>query len=133
MSITDVVETLNSFDCRAVVERAIREIRGAPALPHVAALPDATLTEWCTSAEAGLQMWIHGQDSTIVNMIYYDLGRAGATAGIPPPELVQALALVLNVGRIAASTVDSGPYNPLTMFSQYAQYYLARGYEDALR
>jgi hypothetical protein len=131
------LEELKGAERETVVHNAVAAIRGDVLLSHLAALPDAKLTEWCTKAEAGLQMWVAGRESTAVNLIYYELGRSGAASGIPVAELIRALILILNLGRRYVYPVQrstgADASDPLTTFCDYAKYYLIRGYEDGLR
>jgi hypothetical protein len=122
----------------AVVHQAIRVIRGDVMLARLSRLSDAELSHWCTRIESGLHMWVSGADSAAVIPIYYELGRVGAASGIPSRELVRALAVVLNLARQELRKQPNEPADcdvsePLTTFSDYARYYLIRGYEDALR
>jgi hypothetical protein len=137
MSILELEHAKGSPD-DAVVHESIRVIRGDVMLARLSALSDVELSEWCSRVDSGLQMWVAGRDSAAVIPIYYELGRAGAAAGIPSSELVRALGLVLNLARQELRKQPNEPADcdvsqPLTTFCDYARYYLIRGYEDALR
>ena len=130
------LEKLNGAAREAVVQQAVGAIQRDVMLTHLSVLPPAKLTAWCTEAESGLQMWVAGQDSAIVDRIYYELGRAGAASGVPIQELLRGLVLVLNLGRKQSCMMppsSTGASDPLAAFCDYAKYYLIRGYEDALR
>jgi hypothetical protein len=100
----------------------------------MSALSDEELSAICTTAGSGMEMWLAGRDAESVNVIYYELGRAGAASAIPLPELIRALILILNLSRaVICSAAEVSGSEPLLTFCDYARYYLIRGYQDALR
>jgi hypothetical protein len=72
--------------------------------------------------------------------VYIDLGREGQQHGIPPKELLGALAALVDAcgAQRCGEEWESGIYiqsalKPLDTFCDFAKYYLVRGYQDSSR
>jgi hypothetical protein len=128
-------ESANRVELDAIVDQATSAIREDTLLDRFSRLPDAELKQWCRQAASGLHMWVAGQDSTAIDLVYYGLGRAGAKSRIPVRELVRGLVIVMNLGRdrVCPGISAREMSDSIAMFLDYAKYYLIRGFEDAQR
>ena len=123
------------------VNQSIRSIGNDPAFPAMNLLPEPDLRTWCKQAVEAVAMWTAGQDFAPVMHAFAAMGREGQRLGVPGRELVHAIDVIIDAchGIHSIPGVGSQPFpgshelRPLDTFTDFAKYYLIRGYEEGSR
>jgi len=128
----------------AISGRLIRRLRQQHGLPHVSRTPDSEVTEACRRVLHNLGHWLVSSSESELARFYEHAGRERFAEGVPLSEAIRSVQLMkestldyIRDEAFVQTSVDlyaeEELENQLGRFFDLLIFYLARGYEEALR
>jgi uncharacterized protein YjiS (DUF1127 family) len=117
-------------DLERIIVEGAEAIRREEGLRHLAKLSDTELSDLGSQYLESLDMWLGRQPAAVAGEQLYRIGQTCFRAGIPFQEMLKGFHL-WHEGWKARKEDRAEPR--LAGLLPVVQYYLARGYEDALR